>query len=310
MFGKWLGLALSGLALASCVAPQPPVPPPSMAGMQAARTLAGQPAEWAATCADWDEWDKPAPSFRVHGDTYHVGTCGITALLVAGPQGHVLLDTGTRDGSTQVLSNIRNLGFHPENVRAILTSHEHHDHVGGAFWVAQNTGARIYTSPAAAKVLETGVAGPDDPQHAIHEAMRPVPRRAISEVTPGEPVIVAGLAFTPIATPGHTPGALSWQWRSCEGSDCRTIVYADSLSPVSSDDYRFSGHPAYLAAYRESLARLAALDCDIMLTPHPSASGMRDRILAGDLTGPPSCREYADGIRQRLDERLAKERDG
>lgn len=310
MFGKWIGLALSGLALASCVAPQPPVPPPSLSGMEQARALAGQPAEWAATCTDWDEWDKPAPSFRIHGDTYHVGTCGISAILVAGPQGHVLLDTGTRNGSIQVLSNIRNLGFYQENVRAILTSHEHHDHVGGAFWVAQNTGARIYTSPAAAKVLETGAAGPDDPQHAIHEAMDRVPRLMISEVTPGEPVIVAGLTFMPIATPGHTPGALSWQWRSCEGSDCRTIVYADSLSPVSSDDYRFSGHPAYLAAYRESLARLAALDCDILLTPHPSASGMRDRILAGNLSGPPSCREYADGIRQRLDERLARERDG
>ena len=302
--------AFASAFVASCVAPQADAPAPSVAAIEAARGLAPPPAEWAAACTDWDEWDKPAPAFRIHGDTYHVGTCGITAILVAGPQGEVLLDTGTRDGSTQVLSNIRNLGFYQENLRAILTSHEHHDHVGGVHWVVQNTGARVYASAAGAKVLESGAAGPDDPQHAIHEAMRPVPRRVISEVTPGVPLVVAGLAFTPIATPGHTPGALSWQWRSCEGSDCRTVVYADSLSPVSSDDYRFSDHPAYLAAYRESLARVAALDCDILLTPHPSASGMRDRILAGSLSGPPSCRDYAEGIARRLDERLAKERDG
>jgi len=303
-------VALSLAFLASCVAPLPPVPAPSAAGMATARTLAADPAEWVAACADWDEWDKPAPSFRVHGDTYHVGTCGITAILVAGPQGDVLLDTGTRDGSTQVLSNIRNLGFYQENLRAILTSHEHHDHVGGAFWVAQNTGARIYTTPQAAEVLESGLAGPDDPQYGMHEAMDRVPRRIIAEVAHGRPVTIAGLAFTPVATPGHTPGALSWQWESCEGADCRTIVFADSLSPVSSDSYRFSDHPAYLAAYRESLARVAALDCDILLTPHPSASGMRDRLIAGNLAGAPSCREYADSIGRRLDERLAQERDG
>ena len=303
-------MVAAGAMLASCVAPLPPVPAPSAADLAAARALAPAPAEWVAACADWDEWDKPAPSFRIHGDTYHVGTCGISAILVAGPQGDVLLDTGTRNGSSQVLANIRNLGFYQENLRAILTSHEHHDHVGGAYWVAQNTGARVYTSPAAARVLESGVAGPDDPQYQMHEAMDAVPRRLISEVTPGEPLVVAGLTFMPIATPGHTPGALSWQWRSCEGTDCRTIVFADSLSPVSSDAYRFSDHPAYLAAYRAGLARLAALDCDILLTPHPSASGMRDKLVAGNLAGAPSCREYADGIAKRLDERLAKERDG
>ena len=80
--------------------------------------------------------------------------------------------------------------------------------------------------------------------------------------------------LTAVATPGHTPGALTWHWGSCDGGVCRQIVYADSLTPVSRDNYRFSDHPAYLAAYRASIAKVAALDCDILLTPHPSASNM------------------------------------
>ena len=71
-----------------------------------------------------------------------------------------------------------------------------------------------------------------------------------------------------------------------------------------------SDHAGYLAAYREGLARVAALDCDILLTPHPSASGMRDKLVAGSLAAAPSCRDYADSVGKRLDERLAKERDG
>jgi metallo-beta-lactamase class B len=94
---------------------------------------------------------------------------------------------------------------------------------------------------------------------------------------------------------------------SCEGDDCKTIVYADSLSPISSGDYRFSDHPDYVAAYYAGLDRLAELDCDILLTPHPSASGMRDKLIAGDLTAGPTCRDYAEGIRTRLDARLAEE---
>ena len=295
------------LLLAGCVAPQPPVPPASAATLAQARTLAFAPAEWAATCTDWDEWEKPAPAFRIHGDTYHVGTCGISAILVTGPHGSVLLDTGTRDGSSEVLTNIRNLGFHQENVRAILTSHEHYDHVGGLYWVAQNTGALIYASSPAAQALEAGAARPDNPQYALGDRMRPVPADFIREVTPGQPLTLAGLAFTPIATPGHTPGALSWQWQSCEESACVSIVYADSLTPVSSDEYRFSDHPDYVQAFRASLARLAALECDILLTPHPSASGMRDKALAGDFAAGEGCAAYAARLVSRLEARLAEE---
>jgi metallo-beta-lactamase class B len=304
MSARWLFLAIAAAALSACVAPQPPAPPASAA----ARDLAPPAQEWAHNCSDWDDWEKRTGPFRIHGDSYHVGTCGISALLIAGPQGHVLIDTGTRNGSIVVLENIRLLGLLPDNLAAILTSHEHFDHVGGVWWVAQNSGAQVFTSVAASEVLATGAVDARDPQAAIHPPMRAVDRRIISTVQPGEPLTIGGITLTPIATPGHTPGALSWQWQSCDDAgDCRTIVYADSLSPVSAQDYRFSDHPEYLAAYRDGIARLAALDCDILLTPHPSASGMRDKLLAGDLASGMDCAEYAAAITARLDERLAEE---
>ena len=57
---------------------------------------------------------------------------------------------------------------------------------------------------------------------------------------------------------------------SCKDGAC-TIVYADSLSPVSADEYRFTDHPDYVAMFRGGIARLAGLECDMLLTPHPSA---------------------------------------
>ena len=114
--------------------------------------------------------------------------------------------------------------------------------------------------------------------------------------------------LTAIATPGHTPGALSWHWGSCDGGVCRNMVYADSLSPVSRDDYRFSDHPVVVEAFRTGIARVAALDCEILLTPHPSASNMKDRMTgAAPLFDQQSCRNYAQKLGVALDERLAKE---
>ncbi|MFP5329699.1 MAG: subclass B3 metallo-beta-lactamase, partial [Alphaproteobacteria bacterium] len=73
-------------------------------------------------------------------------------------------------------------------------------------------------------------------------------------------------------------------------------------------DYRFSAHPDYLAAYRASIAKIAALECDILLTPHPSASGTRERLGEGKpLLDPEGCRDYAAALTRQLDERLAKE---
>ena len=263
--------------------------------------------QWAETCEPWDDWDKPVEPFRIHENTFYVGTCGITALLIVGKNHHFLLDTGTEVGSNIVLENIRKLGVEPLEIFAVGYSHEHFDHVGGMAKVIDATGAALVSHPRAQAVFETGEDDPRDPQFGMHDPMTPVPVEMLVEN--GETIFVGDTTFRAISTPGHTRGALSWQWKSCGlgGESCKTIVYADSLSPVSRDDYKFSDHPEYVAEYRAGLARLAALDCDILLTPHPSASDMLKRAATGTFEGGLTCKQYATRVSQRLDARLSKE---
>jgi len=265
-------------------------------------------AKWTQQCKDWDDWTKPAPPFKIFGNTYYVGTCGISSILIDSGPGAIVIDGGPASAGGLVANNIRALGFKLSHVTLLLHSHEHHDHVGGLAELQRLTGAPVFASPAAARVLTSGTPGRGDPQFADHGTFPPV--EVSHTVRDGETVKSGEVSVRGLATPGHTPGAMSWQWRSCEGAVCKTIVYADSLSPVSSKGYRFSDHPAYLAAYRASLARIAALKCDILLSPHPSASRMRDRLLKGDLTDPEGCKAYARRLGKQLDERLAKEADG
>jgi metallo-beta-lactamase class B len=284
-----------------------PIQPPPRQVERAIAPIQTAGPKFAEACKENDEWDKPAPPVRIHGNTYLVGTCGISAILITGSEGHILIDAGTEGGADLVADNIRRLGFQLRDVKILLHSHEHFDHVGGIGRLQQLTGAQLLASPAAAKVFETGTAGPGDPQAGMH---KPFPTARVDRVMQdGEVVRLGNLLLTSTATPGHTPGALSWKWVSCDGGVCRSIVYADSLSPVSRKDYRFSDHPAYLTAYRSSLAKVAALDCDILLTPHPSASNMIERIAGrAAIEDPNSCRVYAEKLGKQLDARLAKER--
>ena len=262
---------------------------------------------FAATCTDNDDWDKPAPPVRIHGNTYLVGTCGISAILITGSDGNILIDGGTEAGADLIADNIRRLGFKLSDVKILLHSHEHFDHVGGIGRLQQLTGAQLVASPAAAKVFATGAPGGGDPQAGMNKPFSSA--RVDRVIQDGETVRLGNLMLSAVATPGHTPGALSWQWVSCDGGVCRTIVYADSLTPVSRDNYRFSDHPEYLAAYRASIAKVAALDCEILLTPHPSASKMIDRMAGrAPLEDSNACRDYAAGLGKQLDERLAKEK--
>ncbi|WP_126172627.1 subclass B3 metallo-beta-lactamase [Altericroceibacterium xinjiangense] len=296
----WALVLLSGFPAAPA---QSQTPPPSAPADQA---------HWTDRCADWDEWDKPGPPFRIHGNSYYVGTCGIAAVLITGDSladaGHVLIDGGTAKDADLIARNVEALGLRMSDVKLLLHSHEHFDHVGGLAELQRRSGARLLASPKAAPVLTSGIAAPDDPQFGTLDSFPPA--RVDGEVKDGEVVRLGDLALMATTTPGHSPGALSWQWKSCAGGDCRTIVYADSLSPISNDAYRFGDHPAYLAAYRVGLDKVAQFDCQILLTPHPTASGMRERLLKGSLDDPAACRAYADGIRKRLDDRLAEEARG
>ena len=89
----------------------------------------------------------------------------------------------------------------------------------------------------------------------------------------------------------------------------RSILVPSSPTNVS-DSYRFRDHPELVSAFNASLSKVGSLRCDILLSPHPSASDMRARLLSGSLLGTTDCFRYADGLKQKFAARLAKEDNG
>src|SRR5688572_31183634 len=86
-------------------------------------------------CAQSDpvsrSWNRPVEPFRIAGNLYYVGASDVTAYLITTPQGHIVLDGGFEETAPMIVASIRKLGFKPEQVRILLSSHAHYDHAGG-----------------------------------------------------------------------------------------------------------------------------------------------------------------------------------
>lgn len=261
------------------------------------------------------QWLKPQVPRRVFGNTYLVGFSGLTVGLIRTRAGLILIDGALPQGVREIQANIRALGFDPKQIRYILSTEPHYDHASGIAALARDSGATVIASEWAAKSLRSGRPGTDDPQAAWL-----VPYPAIAKVRAmrdGETIRLGEVTVTARATPGHTPGSMSWSWRSCEGARCIPVVFASSFNPIAGPGWRFLDHPAQLAAFRRTIATMRAMPCGLLLTAHPFQSGGErkyQRLAAGakpnPFLDPGACRSYADDAAHALGERIAKEKAG
>lgn len=262
--------------------------------------------------ADWDAQQEP---FAIYGNTYYVGPHGVSAVLITSPAGHILIDGGTPESPAQIAAHIRQLGFKVEDIKYILNSHEHFDHAGGISALQKMSGATVLTSRAGAKVLSSGLTNPADPQFTdLPPSMIPVANvRALAD---GDIVSLGALKVTAHYTPGHAAGGVSWTWQAREGERTANFVYADSLSAYAAKPFRYSGSPSYphiRADLERSIALIAALPCDILITAHPEVGDLWTRHAAAASQGhaayidPAGCRNYAAKGQARLTELLTEE---
>jgi metallo-beta-lactamase class B len=284
----------------------------SIGAAEGARPFPADPPKACDSCAEWNAAREP---FRVFGNTHYVGTGGLSAVLITSREGHILVDGGLPESAPLIDASIRALGFRTEDVKLIVNSHAHFDHAGGIAALQRASGAAVAASGPGARAIAAGEPTPDDPQYAFGKAVNGFPPAAsVRAVADEETLRVGTLAITAHITPGHTPGSTTWTWRSCEGDTCADIVYADSLTLVSAPQFRFRDADGgrYVAAFRRGLAVLGGLPCDVLLTPHPSASGIDEtrRPARGARTPfahPDACRAYAANGARALERRLAEE---
>ncbi len=251
-----------------------------------------------------EAWRQPIAPFQVAAHTWYIGTQGLSALLVKTGDGAVLFDGGMPQAADMLLAHMASLGVAPGDLKYILHSHAHGDHAGPIAALQRATGATVVSNAESAVLLARG--GSDD----IHfgDAILFPPVHVDRLVMDGEAIELGGMRFTVHFTPAHTPGSMSWTWNDQREGRDTAIAYVDS---ISAPGYRLLGNPRYphiVDDYRRGFAAIRALPCDLLITPHPDASGWAPADAGARLPRPMTCRAYADAGERALDERLAQQR--
>jgi metallo-beta-lactamase class B len=206
-----------------------------------------------------DTDSEPQAPFKIMGNVYYVGANNIASILVATPRGHILLDTGTQKMAAVVFPNMVKLGFKPADIKVMLISHAHYDHMETMETIRRITGATVAALEAEVPALVSG--------HDLssNETWGQEPIQVGRVLKSGEDIHLGGSTVKAIWTPGHTPGAAAYFINTQEDGRNYQIVYGGPPGPITGDP-RYDTRPE--DAFN-SYKALRAMNPDILISGHP-----------------------------------------
>ena len=220
-------------------------------------------------------WFTPLAPFRIADDLYYVGSQELASYLVVTPNGNILINANLSTSPAQIRASVEKLGFRWAEIKILLNSQAHGDHMAGAAEVIHETHAKNMVMDGDVSVVETG---------ARTDFLSPSPN--IPTYTPvhvdrilhdEETVSLGGVTLTAHKTAGHTRGCTTWTMRSHlpgePAGTLRSIVIVGGTGFWS--EYHFIvtpnhpvSYPGIVQDFQHTFAKLRALPCDVFLGAH------------------------------------------
>lgn len=227
-----------------------------------------------------EEWTRDYNPFRIAGNLYYVGTYDLACYLISTPKGHILINTGVDGSAPMIRAHVEKLGFKFSDIRILLATHAHFDHVGGMAEVKRLTGAKMMISERDAPVLADG--GNSDYVLGGRGSMFE-PVKADRLLHDQDTVSLGGMRITVLLHPGHTKGACSFLFDVQDERRSYRVLIANMPSILS--ETKLSGMPGYpnvAKDYAYTLKALKSLKFDIWLSSHASQFGLHTKHKPGD----------------------------
>jgi len=244
----------------------------------------------------------PFPPHRIADNLYYVGSKGLASYLVTTKKGHILINPDFETTVPLLKTNVEKLGFKFGDVKILLNSHAHDDHVGGMALAQQLTGADVYVMRGDDKTVASGSNG----------RWKPVAVKRV--LADGQKVTLGEATLTAVLTPGHTPGCTTWTMKVKDAGKTENAVIV--CSPNVNPDYHLVGnkdYPQIASDYEKSFKIWKALPCDVFLGAHGNYYGLEEkyaRLEKGDkgaFVDPAGYKAYIEEREQAFRKRLAEQ---
>ncbi|MBI4886264.1 MAG: subclass B3 metallo-beta-lactamase [Acidobacteria bacterium] len=283
--------------------------------MGAAAASAQQQAQPAQYSDAWYQqfrvaYSAPVEPFKIVGNIYYVGAANIASYLMTTPEGHILLDTGTTTMTDVIRNSVTKLGFKMSDIKIMISSHAHFDHIEGHAAMKKLTGARVMAMAGDAEALESGK------DNSALGAIGWAPVKVDRVLKSGDTVSLGGTTLRALHTPGHTQGATTWFTTVQDKGRSYTIAFLGGTTPNGGVPlFNNPRHKNVVEDTRGTFRKLQAEKVpDIYLIGHPQAlfAGKVDRIKAGEtphplLNGEAWTKQMVDGA-AGFEKRVAEER--
>jgi metallo-beta-lactamase class B len=256
-------------------------------------------------------YSQPEQAFRLVGNIYYVGAKNIASYLITTPQGHILVDTGTTEMTPVITANVEKLGFKLRDIKIMLSSHAHFDHIGGHAAMKKLTGARVMAIKQDAEALEAG----KDLSPLGDEGWAPV--KVDRVLKDGDTVSLGGTTLRAVWAPGHTPGCTVWTTNIADGGRGYSVAIFGCGGP--NGGVKLVGNQKFPTLVEDTMAtfrKLKMLKPDIYVSGHPQMlfAGKIDRMKTGERPHPlldPGSQAWAkmlDDAQAAFEKRVAAER--
>jgi metallo-beta-lactamase class B len=196
------------------------------------------------------------PPHKIIGNIYYVGTETLAAFLITTPQGHILVNSMYERTVPVIQKSVEALGFKLTDVKIVLGSHAHADHMEGDALIKQLTGAQVMAMAQDVPALEA--MQPGGKRHPIDRVLHD-----------GEQVTLGGATLVAHLTPGHTKGCTTWAMKVQEGGKTYDVVIIGSMGV--NPGVRLVNNPAnptIVDEFRQGFRVMHSLPCDVPLGSH------------------------------------------
>jgi metallo-beta-lactamase class B len=258
------------------------------------------------------DWVKPFQPFRIAGNLYYVGTYDLASYFIATSKGNILINTGLASSAEQIKNNIALLGFKFNDIKILLITHAHFDHVGAIAAIKKQTGAKLMVDAADADVLRSG--GKTDYELGKYGVtFQPVkPDKLLHD---GDTVKLGDMQIVMLHHPGHTKGSCSFLFTVKDEDRSYRVLIANMPSIIVDRPFAaITGYPTIEQDYAYTFRKMKNIHFDIWVAAHASQVGLHKKHQPGNTYNPAAFidqKGYDDELnylQQQYDEKMKKDK--